>query len=212
MRRSRIEGLSASNGFNSRTPGGVRLSAFSTVKADTKFQFTHPGRGATRLETEVLELRVVSIHAPREGCDFSPGFISRHIQGFNSRTPGGVRLYLSSSSLYLTSFNSRTPGGVRLPIGRAEHLALRVSIHAPREGCDADCTTLHFIVVRFNSRTPGGVRQDIQGDIATQGSFNSRTPGGVRPRKTGSALHKSLFQFTHPGRGATGLFTSCLCS
>ena len=35
-------------GFNSRTPGGVRhylMSAYSTLAS---FQFTHPGRGATR--------------------------------------------------------------------------------------------------------------------------------------------------------------------
>ena len=33
--------------------------------------------------------------------------------GFNSRTPGGVRLQSSSISGLLAGFNSRTPGGVR---------------------------------------------------------------------------------------------------
>ena len=34
------------------------------------FQFTHPGKGATRTEDEVtIGGRVVSIHAPWEGCD-----------------------------------------------------------------------------------------------------------------------------------------------
>ena len=33
------------------------------------FQFTHPGRGATRTQPHIdVEVRV-SIHAPREGCD-----------------------------------------------------------------------------------------------------------------------------------------------
>ena len=34
-------------GFNSRTPGGVRHSPKSIGEAYQKFQFTHPGRGAT---------------------------------------------------------------------------------------------------------------------------------------------------------------------
>ena len=34
-----------------------------------KFQFTHPGRGATGLTNTLLASATVSIHAPREGCD-----------------------------------------------------------------------------------------------------------------------------------------------
>ena len=33
------------------------------------FQFTHPGKGATELEDGLASHRVVSIHAPWEGCD-----------------------------------------------------------------------------------------------------------------------------------------------
>ena len=41
---------------------------------------------------------VVSIHAPREGCD-KFGYRSPPLaQGFNSRTPGGVRLLSSLES------------------------------------------------------------------------------------------------------------------
>ena len=58
----------------------------------------------------------VSIHAPREGCDFCD---LKALQIPNS-------------------FNSRTPGGVRQLIGIVTHCLERVSIHAPREGCDTD--------------------------------------------------------------------------
>ena len=34
-----------------------------------KFQFTHPGRGATDMYADLLDSLTVSIHAPREGCD-----------------------------------------------------------------------------------------------------------------------------------------------
>ena len=81
-------------GFNSRTPGGVRLVDEAKVATKISFQFTHPGRGATlpalsvrssqlfqfthpgRGATSTRSIRaafaIVSIHAPREGCDCSP--------------------------------------------------------------------------------------------------------------------------------------------
>ena len=34
-----------------------------------KFQFTHPGRGATLRDFGFTCYLIVSIHAPREGCD-----------------------------------------------------------------------------------------------------------------------------------------------
>ena len=55
--------------FNSRTPGGVRLVRALHHRQDTPFQFTHPGRGATIIFSMAKIARIVSIHAPREGCD-----------------------------------------------------------------------------------------------------------------------------------------------
>ena len=81
------------------------------------FQFTHPGRGAT----------------------------------------SGAKILLEECG-----FNSRTPGGVRLAQTKEKKKTLLVSIHAPREGCDLDSLLLGVLAV--------------------------------------------VFQFTHPGRGATMLF------
>ena len=40
------------------------------IRADEKkFQFTHPGRGATGKDAIDGSFSKVSIHAPREGCD-----------------------------------------------------------------------------------------------------------------------------------------------
>ena len=77
--------------FNSRTPGGVRRELRLFVEPTCEFQFTHPGRGATDVCFLVYQVFVVSIHAPREGCD---NLLPEHLQTeqcFNSRTPGGVR-------------------------------------------------------------------------------------------------------------------------
>ena len=102
----------------------------------------------------------VSIHAPREGCDVAESVKGFFLRGFNSRTPGGVRLGVNKPNTNLRkfqfthpgrgatpsqskslhhggSFNSRTPGGVR-PVCRSTRPSDQaVSIHAPREGCDA---------------------------------------------------------------------------
>ena len=80
-----------------------------------RFQFTHPGKGATLATRQSSMMFQVSIHAPWEGCDREQAIISRYPD---------------------------------------------VSIHAPWEGCD--CYTAWALSRRVK------------------------------------------FQFTHPGKGATG--------
>ena len=149
-------------------------------------------------------ISLVSIHAPREGCDLRVFFLWEGLPSFNSRTPGGVRRKCQSAKTNLQGFNSRTPGGVRpypedvkyhtrrfqfthpgrgATVGTQQGKDINyVSIHAPREGCDSTLTA--------NSRHK-------------LTSFNSRTPGGVRRELTFTSILTSEFQFTHPGRGAT---------
>ena len=77
--------------FNSRTPGGVRPNANALRNMREQFQFTHPGRGATMAIGVYDPQYVVSIHAPREGCDWLTLPLLDWGLCFNSRTPGGVR-------------------------------------------------------------------------------------------------------------------------
>ena len=151
--------------FNSRTPGGVRpyhtyplistasvsihapregcdVNKSSIANRKNKFQFTHPGRGATLREKAPPLPPKVSIHAPREGCDLSKEHpASQHHLGFNSRTPGGVR-------------------------PRREQLlrtCLDVSIHAPREGCDVYVGHFGRSYDMFQFTHPGRGATDPQG-------------------------------------------------
>ena len=78
------------------------------------FQFTHPGRGATGRYTKLSDDRVVSIHAPREGCDAWCSLLSNCYTKFQFTHPGRGATIISNVTA--TTFN--------------------VSIHAPREGCD----------------------------------------------------------------------------
>ena len=145
------------------------------------FQFTHPGRGATGLGHIPPVLQGVSIHAPREGCDYIQITPSTHRICFNSRTPGGVRLQRLDILELPILFQFTHPGRGATEAISASLRRPIVSIHAPREGCDS------------GSRSPAC-------DVAC---FNSRTPGGVRPLREVFSERRTGFQFTHPGRGAT---------
>ena len=126
--------------FNSRTPGGVRLFESALIAnagkfqfthpgrgatlsrtsptTTTAFQFTHPGRGATGIKTSKEYIFEVSIHAPREGCDYE-----------------AVEIY---ADYFCVSIHAPREGCDRRQLARV--LGDRVSIHAPREGCDSTQT------------------------------------------------------------------------
>ena len=181
-----------------------------------------------RLEWEdVVTLALaVSIHAPREGCDRSSPSTSTPRRSFNSRTPGGVRLLPSGLLQHRLEFQFTHPGRGATWLGGVTHQPRGVSIHAPREGCDVfalACLWPKLVVSIhapregcdfaplglgspapcFNSRTPGGVRLTKGRGKPRPSCFNSRTPGGVRQHHRREGVAGAVFQFTHPGRGAT---------
>ena len=55
--------------FQFTHPGRGATVEVAVVLIFDLFQFTHPGRGATDTLIDDLPLGLVSIHAPREGCD-----------------------------------------------------------------------------------------------------------------------------------------------
>ena len=99
------------------------------------FQFTHPGRGATERSDTCSDDGIVSIHAPREGCDGYQLPISPDRRKFQFTHPGrGATEQWQIWAIVTLSFNSRTPGGVRqygakLPImGRINKRNLRLAV------------------------------------------------------------------------------------
>ena len=73
---------------------GCDSSLLTSAKSVLKFQFTHPGKGATLTSRVARMLKRVSIHAPWEGCDRPFVGRSKRITSFNSRTLGRVRQIL----------------------------------------------------------------------------------------------------------------------
>ncbi len=133
-----IHGYYLQRCFNSRTPGGVRPNWLRYFASWRQFQFTHPGRGATYKERRVSSLINVSIHAPREGCDRSGSIGSSISAKFQFTHPGrGATRFAYRQDQATKPFQFTHPGRGATGSGTEFRIKERVSIHAPREGCDS---------------------------------------------------------------------------
>ena len=79
--------------FNPRPPRGGRRIPAADLSACRPFQSTPPARGATLLEVnKMVKIRIISIHAPREGGDSVKCRSSASSSNnFNPRPPRGGR-------------------------------------------------------------------------------------------------------------------------
>ena len=176
------------------------------------FQSTHPVRGATEVVFVIALGDVISIHAPRAGCDAAGAGRREEAGGhFNPRTPCGVRPEAVQRIKRGKKFQSTHPvrGATRrgAPYQRCRRISihapragcdvvlqrhrqpLRISIHAPRAGCDVRSDAYARSHQDFNPRTPCGVRLDPARISCFCANFNPRTPCGVRPHQSTTA-HK----------------------
>ena len=115
---------------------GATDTVIETLADNIQFQSTHPVWGATVELFLSCLCSIISIHAPRVGCDFGYSYsytfvlkISIHAprvgcdllaeimkfaaKDFNPRTPCGVRLNKVTIAISSSNFNPRTPCGVR---------------------------------------------------------------------------------------------------
>ena len=74
--------------FQFTHPGRGATVAISLRHKDTQFQFTHPGRGATIENGKSYSEYLVSIHAPREGCDVGADVAQAYNELFQFTHPG----------------------------------------------------------------------------------------------------------------------------
>ena len=132
-------------------------------------------------------LRYISIHAPHAGCDIPFIPISTYARTFQSTHPMRGATSNGSSSKPRHNFNPRTPCGVRPGIQSRPSRAGIISIHAPHAGCDG--TT---------KMTEDERRISIHAPHAGCDSPERDASEGV-----------TLFQSTHPMRGATTAASCC---
>ena len=150
------------------------------LKRKSKFQFTHPVRGAACSVGKANAALFISIHAPRAGCSAAPQGSAAAGYHFNSRTPCGVQLTPISvgSGSKLFQFTHPVRGAAQLDKGDDPHD--EISIHAPRAGCSRLMPKTSNGALHFNSRTPCGVQLDRRTISVGNVDFNSRTPCGVQ--------------------------------
>ena len=125
-------------------------------------------------------------------------------QGFNSRSPSGLRQYATKfeQHCFVVSIHAAQAGCDQTL--RQTRLLGSVSIHAAQAGCDLLLPLMALPVKGFNSRSPSGLRLDHQcGLYCTAPCFNSRSPSGLRPSAQALTSFSSWFQFTQPKRAAT---------
>ena len=178
MRQNRYRPCQRSQGFQSTHP--VRGATYTIKNINNcwrLFQSTHPVRGATDTISNIFAKYGISIHAPREGCDKnkegdkppSVRFQSTHpVRGatVDQAGEGGMKGFQSTHPVRGATWRSghrwRTTGefqsthpvrGATGTIHHQEHQK-QISIHAPREGCDAAAAGQAASSSNFNPRTP----------------------------------------------------------
>ena len=97
----------------------------------------------------------ISIHAPREGCDGMMIATTMQSARFQSTHPARGATEEAEAALRRgQDFNPRTPRGVRLHHPVSVYAKQVISIHAPREGCDARACSLMAFAPTFQSTHP----------------------------------------------------------
>ena len=187
----------------------------------------HPLRGATDCMAKIDVSTIISIHAPLAGCDAWLPQVPRLQTGISIHAPlagcdgrrfnkcrkiaisihaplAGCDARAQQRYCCIQRFQSTHPlRGATLPaLWSADTRA--ISIHAPLAGCDVavQIVSVQDFAISIHAPLAGcdGSRRGLGEEVS---HFNPRTPCGVR-RITAIARHgKTLFQSTHPLRGAT---------
>ena len=132
-------------------------------------------------------------------------------------------------------FQSTHPARGATERGRALSVAVGISIHAPREGCDPrmvrSASQLSLFQSThpargatrpprsggpgrsdFNPRTPRGVRRAAPGcNSCCSVNFNPRTPRGVRPPRWYNPPHRPVISIHAPREGCDDATHHVLC-
>ena len=127
-------------------------------------------------------VQLISIHAPRVGCD------------------------LNRSGLFVQTvkFQSTHPVWGATAVAVATRVSTEISIHAPRVGCDLLHQVPGGLGLNFNPRTPCGVRRGFRFLSICMTLFQSTHPvWGATSASRWSARARRSFQSTHPVWGAT---------
>ena len=153
------------------------------------FQFTHPVRGAT-VSSEIIRARsVVSIHAPRAGCDDA------------TKSP------LLAAGLFQFTHPVRGATLAKHPL----EWTRAVSIHAPRAGCDLPYASITGSPMTFQFTHPVRGATIVEAPVVIPFlGFNSRTPCGVRHKADDPCAAYCFVSIHAPRAGCDSMVQSCV--
>ena len=166
------------------------------------FQSTHPGRSATSPRPFFNVALLVSIHAPRVGCDIYLQLVKLAVSCFNPRTPGGVRLGFLSKIDYFHMFQSTHPGRGATPVCVIIRLASLFQSTHPGRGATQQSRIIQAYGM-FQSTHPGRGATVANEYLVCDFVFQSTHPGRGATLQRQSQEKERKFQSTHPARGAT---------
>ena len=127
-----------------------------------RFQSTPPARGATRGRSGAAAHRDVSIHAPREGSDYTLIQPTTRVNSFNPRPPRGERPnYRGTQNGTQICFNPRPPRGERHKVLLDDSLVHGFQSTPPARGATRTGDYRNPRADRFNPRPPRGERQPM---------------------------------------------------
>ena len=118
--------------FNPRTPHGVRRPRWPTPWRCSRFQPTHPSRGATHECIRMVLADAISTHTPLTGCDH--------------RLMPMRRIFLQFQPAHPSRGATCPPPILAIPES--------ISIHAPLTGCDCVGLDGLYCTVEFQSTHP----------------------------------------------------------
>ena len=161
--------------FNPRAPRGARLRQAYLMMLPRKFQSTRPSWGATARLDCLLELLLISIHAPLVGRDiielYQKPLLRISIHAPLVGRDGGA---LEQAAAARISIHAPLVGRDRS--NHAHQGLLRISIHAPLVGRDMAQPCANYVIRHFNPRAPRGARPEGIGSLPPLGQFQSTRP------------------------------------
>ena len=189
------------------------------------FQSTHPVRGATTTLGDSPKLCIISIHAPRAGCDRlcllhrirDARFQSTHpVRGATYeqdiwRRPRCISIHApragcdqaQDTEYQIITISIHAPRAGCDDLSERYNMTFAISIHAPRAGCDNFRKRQYYPTLISIHAPRAGCDPVGEIYIVTSQDFNPRTPCGVRLAAICVAVRPLQFQSTHPVRGAT---------
>ena len=155
--------------------------------------WVHPLKGSVQFRRSLLDLSWYSPHPLRDGEPRASDLVLSAEHAFLLHERPGLHLQSGASAVGGVLRGARRPGATA-----------PISIHAPRAGYDLEHGLHHAVLVHISIHAPRAGCDDVLCRApGAGGHFNPRTPCGVRPCATRVNFNCSIFQSTHPVRGAT---------